>query len=110
MIDPVEDYADLMQSLFDFKAAKELSEKLSEKPVSDLTKELAINDRLLYANDLFGENHQELTKALSALNAMNSLDDAKPHLVQLANQYDWLDKEKRGVARSFIKLIRRRYK
>ena len=45
--------------LFEHKAAKELSEKLSERRIDDLANALAINDRLLYMNDRRGQRHAE---------------------------------------------------
>ena len=96
-------------SLFSFKQATELSEKLSERPVHDLTKALAINDRLLYMNELFGRDLNALNDHLSRLNRMDNMEEAKPLLVQLAEQYDWADEEREDIARDFIRLVRRRY-
>ena len=95
--------------LFEFKQATELSEKLSERPIQDLTKALAINDRLLYMNELFGRDLNALNDYLSRLNRMDSMEEAKPLLLQLAEQYGWADEEQEDIAREFIRLVRRRY-
>ena len=98
-----------IKALFVFKEAKELSEKLSAQPVKDLTKSMAINDRLLYTNDLFGKDNNTLNAALKQLNELSSMDQAQPILEELAEEHNWLDEEKVDTAISFIKLVRRRY-
>ena len=98
-----------VMALFQFKQAKELSEKLSERPVTDLTKAMAINDRLLYMNELFGKDANALTESLKLLNKYDNMDEAQGLLFNLADQYNWTDDEKVGTARAFIQLIRRRY-
>ena len=96
-------------ALFEFKAAKELSEKLSERPVNDLTKSLAINDRLLYMNELFGKDLNALNDTLSMLNKYDGMEEARGLLFNLEEQYNWIEEERQPVARDFIKLVRRRY-
>ena len=98
-----------LESLFEHKTATELSEKLSERPINDLTKALAINDRLLYMNELFGKSMDALNVALGHLNTFENMEAAKPYLLKLAQQHDWLDKERQDTAKDFIKLVRRKY-
>jgi hypothetical protein len=98
-----------IEELFEHKTATELSEKLSERPVTDLTKSMSINDRLLYMNTLFGKSMDALNIALTHLNTLDGMSDAKPYLIKLAAQHDWMDKGKQETAKDFIKLIRRRY-
>ncbi len=98
-----------VQSLFKTGAAKELSDKLSLQPIADLNKAMAINDKLLYINDLFDKNRSAMDSAVSLLNQFSSMEEAKSLLINLANQYDWTDEEKFETAQSFIKLVQRRY-
>jgi len=98
-----------VESLFSFKKATELSEKLSEMPIADLTKGMSINDRLLYMNELFGRDMAKLDEVLRALNNFPSLESAKSYLVGIATQYDWSQDERSEIAQSFIKLVRRRF-
>jgi len=112
--DPTEDQVQTVPdrkvaSLFQFKQATELSEKLSERPIQDLTKALAINDRLLYMNELFGRDLNALNDNLSRLNKMENMEEAKGLLGRLAQEYDWADEEREDIARDFIRLVRRRY-
>ena len=98
-----------LESLFSFKKATELSEKLSEMPIADLTKGMSINDRLLYMNELFGRDMSKLDEVLRALNNFPSLESAKSYLMGIAAQYNWSQEERSEIAQSFIKLVRRRF-
>lgn len=98
-----------LKHLFAFKEATDLSEKLSERPVQDLTKALAINDRLLYMNELFGRDLNALNDTLGKLNQMNSMDQARELIILMAQRYDWAAEEKEDTARDFIRLVRRKY-
>lgn len=102
------DHSDL-DLLFEQRKATELSEKLGESPLADLTKAMSINDRLLYTNQLFGKDGQHLDHTLQQLNRFSDMIEAKPLLLELAGRHDWLDEEKQEVAKSFIKMVRRRY-
>lgn len=95
--------------LFSQKKATELSEKLSETPIADLTRALSINDRLLYMNELFGRDMKALEEALTMLNKLHNMDAAKGYLITLAEQYNWSEEEKTETAQSFIRLVKRRY-
>lgn len=96
-------------ALFEHRNATELSERLSERSVNDLTKALAINDRLLYMNELFGKDLNRLNDTLSELNRFNSMEQAKSVLFPLAEQFNWLEEDRKEVAKDFLKLVRRRY-
>jgi hypothetical protein len=98
-----------VEALFSFKKATELSEKLSEMPIADLTKGMSINDRLLYMNELFGRDMNKLDEVLRALNNFPSLESAKSYLMGVATQFNWGDDERSEIAQSFIKLVRRRF-
>jgi hypothetical protein len=98
-----------IEALFRIKEAKELSEKLSQQEVKDLTKALSINDKLLYANELFGRDMSAMTQVLQQLNGLSNLTEAKSILIPIAEKFDWSEDEREDVAQSFIKLVRRKY-
>ncbi len=98
-----------LNGLFEQKAAKELSEKLGQRPVQDLTKAMAINDRLLYANSLFQGDSRVMNNILTELNSQPGFDAAQRILIDLAKQYNWAEEPREEVAKSFIKLVRRRW-
>lgn len=100
-----------MEVLFEEKQAKELSEKLAESAIPDLRKAIALNDRLLFTSELFAGDGKTFDSALSALNDFSSYEQARDHIVHhYAVQYTWMDKKRIETAKTFIKLVRRRYK
>lgn len=99
------------EALFEEKQAKELSEKLSELPIADLRKAIALNDRLLLTRELFAGDGQSFDAALNALNICAGMDEAKGYLIEnCVLRYGWLDKKREEAAKNFIKLVRRRFK
>ena len=85
-----------------------LNNKLMRQRVTDLTRSLSINNRVLFSNKLFGGN-EELNAALKDLNLKGSFSNARPTLVDLAQQHRWAEEDRRETAREFIDLVRRRY-
>ncbi|MEL6660975.1 MAG: hypothetical protein AAFR36_31280, partial [Bacteroidota bacterium] len=98
-----------INALFKHQAARELSEKLSQQAIPDLTRAMSINDKLLYSNELFGRDMARMNETLQKLNGLSSMDDARNYLVDIAQKFDWTEEERSEVAQSFIKLIRRKY-
>jgi hypothetical protein len=97
--------------LFEQKQAKELSEKLSEMPIADLRKAIALNDRLLLTRELFGGDATAFETAIQTLNGFSNFDQAKNWIVDnCVARFNWTDKNTAEDAKRFIKLIRRRYK
>ena len=96
--------------LFEQKQAKELSEKLSELPIQDLRKAIALNDRLLLTRELYGGDNQAFDNAINALNGFQNMEQAKAYLLDhCVMRYRWTDKKHIETAKNFIKLVRRRY-
>ena len=85
-----------------------INNRLVRQRVSDLNRALSINNRVLFANKLFNGN-DELNEALKSLNLKGSMANAKPMLVDLAQEHRWTKEDKEEVAREFIELVRRRY-
>lgn len=96
-------------ALFASQEVKELSDRLGQSPIKDLTRALTINNRVQFANVLFSGNSDLMNSVLKRLNGLGSMDAAKPVLAELAGEHDWTDDEKAAVARDFIKLVNRRY-
>lgn len=104
-------HAGAAEILFEYKEAKELSEKLSETPISDLKRAIALNDRLLLTRELFNGDSTAFDSALTALNGFAGFEQAKQYLLNnCIGAFDWLDKKRIEPAKSFIRLVRRRYK
>jgi hypothetical protein len=103
--------SDDAEILFEYKEAKELSEKLSETPLSDIKRAIALNDRLLLQRELFGGDHTVFEDVLNSLNHFSGFEQAKSYLLQnCIGRFDWMHKSRIDTAKSFIRLVRRRYK
>ena len=85
-----------------------IGNRLVSHRVTDLNRSLSINNRVLFSKKLFRSN-DELNEALKALNLKGSMDNAKPMLMDLAQQHHWAEEERQETAREFIDLVRRRY-
>ncbi len=100
-----------IEALFEEKEAKELSEKLSELPISNLTKAIALNDRLLLTSELFAGDGKAFEATIGAVNGLTNYEDAQAYLMEnCVVRYHWTDKKKLEPAKKFIKLVRRRFK
>lgn len=99
-----------VQELFELEEVKELSDKLSQSPIADLTKALGINDRLLTVNELFSGDFSNFDESFRRLNQMSSFEEAKSYLMEeVVVQHDWISPDKKARAKRFIKFVRRRY-
>lgn len=88
----------------------ELSDRLSDSPISDLTKAMGINERMLTVNELFDGDNAAFKQSLSALNEMSSYNEAKSYISNhLIEKYNWVSPKKRKKAKVFIKLVKRRF-
>ncbi len=106
---PASGFSAEIEALFDEQIGKEISDKLSNAPVADLTKAFGLNDRLLMQNELFLNNKSAFDEALKDLNNSSSFDTARAFLADLAVRNSWnLNSDRQKLAKSFIKLVRRR--
>jgi hypothetical protein len=97
--------------LFAQEQAKELADRLGESPIEDLTRAFSINDRIFNINELFGGDQDAFMDTLRHLNSLHTFEDAKDYLAsEVAGKYDWTQKGKKSIAKSFIKTVRRRFK
>lgn len=99
-----------IMELFEIDSGNEISDKLSQSPIADLTKSMSINEKIFTINELFGGNNAELDNMLVALNGLSNFDEAKSVLMKsVATKYNWSDASKSKKAKNFIKLVQRRY-
>ena len=97
-----------VEKLFTEPEDNGMASRLMRQRVTDLTRSLSINNRVLFANKLF-RNNEELNTALKDLNLRGSFANARPLLTDLAQQHHWAEEEREETAREFIDLVRRRY-
>jgi hypothetical protein len=96
--------------LFLFKEATDISQKLSETPLTDLNKALGLNEKFLYINELFGGDVAKFQAAIKVLNDKKDFDTARSYVEsELIETYNWMKKIKKPIAKDFVKLVRRRY-
>lgn len=99
-----------LEALFELPKAKELSDRLSASAINDLTRSIALNDKLLFSNELFNGALVTFNEVVRTLNSMPNFGAAKQYLVELAQQNNWTAKSKTESAKAFIKLVHRRFK
>jgi len=98
-----------MAEIFSSDPSSDLSDKLSSAPLEDIKKAIAINDRILTTNDLFGGNKDLLEETLSFVNKAENFEAAKNWIIShVAVPNKWMSADKKGKAKRFIKLVRRR--
>jgi hypothetical protein len=98
------------EELFMFKAAADLSQKLSETPLKNLNKALGLNEKFLYINELFAGDVAKFQASVKILNEGKSFALARSHIESdLIEQFGWMKKQKKNLAIDFLKLVRRRY-
>lgn len=96
--------------LFEKRETKELSEKLSRSPITDLHKVFSINDRMLVIADLFAGDQDVFADTIDVLNTKYSFEEAKTYLIRyVVERYDWLSDSRVEKAIDFIRLVERRY-
>lgn len=96
--------------LFQSNDAQDLKSKFGSLPISDISKSMGINDKILTINELFGGDQGLFNTVVSELNSFNSFDKAQEYLIGgVAKKQSWYEEGKKEKAATFIKLIRRRY-
>jgi hypothetical protein len=99
-----------MNKLFTIEKAKDISERLAMSPISDISKAMSINDRMLILKELFGNDSALFNESITKLNSFLSFAEAKDMLLEtVAFKYQWDNDEKLEKAEAFVKLISRKY-
>jgi len=108
---PVEPASDSeLAHLFIWQEPSNLAERLASQAISNLSfSTFSMNERLLYANDLFEKNNAEMEEAVKMLNNFTHFDQAKVFLLNIGRQYDWHKEDRKEAAKSFINTVRRRF-
>lgn len=97
--------------LFKIKKANEISEKLSQLPITDLNKAMGVNEKIYVKNELFDGDDLFFQQTIKRLNSMENFDQAKDYLTrEVAGNLNWSEPEKVKKAKNFIQLVYRRYK
>ena len=86
------------------KSGGDLSSKLQTAPLSSIMSGIGLNDRFLYARELFDGDNDLYNNVVKYLDTANSLEEA---LVFIKNNFDW--DEKNETAQKFVGLVHRRH-
>ena len=101
----------------DFKSVNEmhfdspqtsLADQFGQQPISDLTKEIGINEKYLITESLFSGDSQACSTAIKDLNEFQNMDQASDFLKNiLSKKYNWNPKS--NQVKRLINLVERRY-
>lgn len=85
-----------------------LGDRMGAKKLNDLKRGIGINERFLYANELFGGDMKAFSQALDELNHVASAGDANRLLNEnLGPKYRWNDEDETVTA--FKSLVQRKF-
>lgn len=99
-----------MKALFQRVDSKELSDKLSNLPIADLTKAFSINERIFTIQELFNGNQDLFNSTVSQVNAAANYEEATQILADgVAKELNWSDESKIRKAEGFVKKVQRRF-
>jgi hypothetical protein len=101
-------HSDINEQYADEQEDRSLSEQLKKQPISDLLTAIGLNERYLYANDLFGGDIEEFRKAIRLLNELDSEEEASRYFnEELRRAYGWEDDNE--LAQALYLLVKRRF-
>lgn len=86
------------------KTDSDVAARIGNKPITDITSAIGINDRFFYIRELFGNNSEEYSKTLSRLNKAASLAEALTILDNSA-----VSKPGTEAYTSFTELLKRKF-
>ncbi len=85
-----------------------VSKQLQKQPITDLVSAIGLNERYLYANELFDGEIEVFKEELNQLNDFASLSEATNYFHnQLKNRFNWEDENE--LADALYNLVERRY-
>lgn len=96
--------------LFEQQAISDLSEKLGQRPITDMKRSMGINEQILTRTELFNSDQDLFISTLVKLNEFSNYNQAADFLIKgVATEQNWSDIAKRKKAAGFIKLVQRRF-
>ena len=99
-----------VQALFAEFSGSELSDKLSQMPIKDLTKAWSINEKIFTIKELFKGDSERFRQTVRELNNLSDYKAAITYLKDgIAKENNWTAKTRFKKARNFVKHIKRRY-
>ena len=91
----------------DAKTNQEIAQKLSRTPIKSLKEAFSLNDRYLYANELFDKNMEAFNNLIKTIDESSNMNEAHEKLITAKTQYNW--DEENNFYMEFSILIERRF-
>jgi hypothetical protein len=91
----------------DLKANQEIAQKLSRTPIKSLKEAFSLNDRYLYANELFDKNMEAFNNLIKTIDESSNINEAQDKLIAAKTQYNW--DEENNFYVEFSILVERRF-
>lgn len=99
-----------LTELFGAISSSEPSNRFANAPLTDISKAMGINERILTINELFNGNQQLFQEVIGHLNDLNSYEQAVQYLGSgIAAEHKWGHKKRNQKAEVFLNIVRRRY-
>ena len=89
------------------KTKQEVAQKLSRTPIKSLKEAFSLNDRYLYANELFDKNMEAFNNLIKTIDESSNINEAQEKLITAKNQYNW--DEENNFYVEFNILVERRF-
>jgi hypothetical protein len=84
-----------------------LASKHLSTPITDLTKEISLNKKFGFINELFKGNMEQYHQAILKLNTAGSWDKARALLTEYHEKMEWDAEE--SIVEDFVELVKRRW-
>lgn len=91
----------------DVKTNQEIAQKLSRTPIKSLKEAFSLNDRYLYANELFDKNMEAFNNLIKTIDESSNMSEAHEKLITAKTQYNW--DEENNLYVEFSILVERRF-
>lgn len=97
-----------LNELFHSEKDPSLSGQLRKQPIADLLTAIGLNERYLYANELFGGSMEDFKEAIRILNECENLEAASSYCKnELQKSFGWEDDNE--LFKALVALVERRY-
>lgn len=100
----VEEKATVVENV---QTKQEIAQKLSRTPIKSLKEAFSLNDRYLYANELFDKNMEAFNNLIKAIDESSNINEAQEKLFTAKTQYNW--EEENNFYLEFSILVERRF-
>ncbi len=102
--------SDDLKPIFEKIEATDLSDRLSITKVKDIANSMGINEKIFTIKELFGGDQSLFNSVVSKLDACSSYDEAAQYLSStVARDNKWADASKAKKAKTFVKLVQRKF-